>query len=86
MNFIGIDVSKHKLDCSLIRSNRLGKPLQKRVANTPDGITILLAWASSKADCDAAGFYTVLEATGPYHDIAAASLFDAKCMNSLNTC
>lgn len=79
MNFIGIDVSKQKLDCSLIRSNIPSKPLHKTVANTPEGITALLIWAGNKAHCNPADFYTVLEATGPYHEIAAESLFEAKC-------
>lgn len=79
MNFIGIDVSKQKLDCSLIRSNLTNKPLHKTIANTPEGITALLTWARHKAHCETSDFRVVLEATGPYHEIAAESLFEAKC-------
>lgn len=79
MNFIGIDVSKQKLDCALIRSDLPGKPLHKKVANTPEGIAALLTWAVKKADCAVSDFYVVLEATGPYHEIAAESLFEANC-------
>jgi transposase len=79
MNFIGIDVSKQKLDCALIRSSLSGKPLHKKVANTPEGITTLLTWATKKADCEVPDFHVVLEATGPYHEVAAESLFEADC-------
>ena len=83
MNFIGIDVSKQKLDCSLIRSNLPNKPLHKTVANTPEGVTSLLAWAANKAHCEISEFHVILEATGPYHEIAAESLFEAKCKVSV---
>lgn len=83
MNFIGIDVSKQKLDCSLIRSNLPNKPLHKTVPNTPEGVAVLLEWAQKKADCDIGEFHTILEATGPYHEIAAETLFKAGCKVSV---
>jgi len=79
MFFIGIDVSKQKLDCALIRSNLPAKPLHKVVPNTPEGAAALLAWAGGKAKCAAADFSVILEATGPYHEIVAESLFEAGC-------
>ena len=83
MNFIGIDVSKQKLDCSLIRAERPDKLLHKVTANTPEGVAALLAWACGKAHCTTAEFYVVLEATGPYHETAAQVLFEAGCKVSV---
>jgi transposase len=77
MNFIGIDVSKQKLDCSLIRSNLPDKPLHKTVPNTQEGVTALLDWAQKKAGCDISELHAILEATGPYHEVAAETLFNA---------
>ena len=54
MHFIGIDVSKHKLDCLLIRISCLDKPRHKVVSNTPEGIKMMLEWACKQADCDVA--------------------------------
>ena len=79
MNPIGIDVSKQKLDVCLICLHAPGKPLYKVVPNTPEGFATLLAWATAKAQCTAADFYVVLEATGPYHETAAESLAEAGC-------
>ena len=70
MNFIGIDVSKQKLDCALMRGNHPGKPLHKVVANSVEGIQMLLAFVRLKAGDDAE-LRAVLEAAGSYHDIAA---------------
>ena len=79
MHFIGIDVSKNKLDCSLLRANLPKKPLHKGVANTPEGVTALLIWATQKAHCKVDELYAILEATGPYHEVASESLFSQQC-------
>ncbi len=83
MNFLGIDVAKEKLDCSLLRSNLPNQVLHKTVANTPDGMTALLTWAMKKAHCKVNELYAILEATGSYHEIAADSLFNAQCSLSV---
>lgn len=84
MNFIGIDVSKKKLDCSLIRTERPDARLHKVVPNTPEGVATLLTWVKDKTKCDdISAFHAVLEATGPYHEIAAEALFDAACKVSV---
>lgn len=92
MNFIGIDVSKKKLDCSLIRGEKPDARLHKVVPNTPEGVATLLTWVKDKAKCDdISAFHAVLEATGPYHEtcaersrsIAAEALFDAACKISV---
>ena len=43
MFYLGIDVSKAKLDCALQRPDT-HKRLNKTVANTPAGVNDLLAW------------------------------------------
>jgi len=57
MNFIGIDVSKKKLDCSLIRAERPDARLHKVVPNTPEGVATLLNWVKDKAKCDDIGAF-----------------------------
>jgi transposase len=79
MNFIGIDVSKQKLDCVLLRNNLPDKPLHKVVANSAEGILELLAFANKKANSAAAELFIIMEATGVYHEIAAEALFNAGC-------
>ena len=79
MNFVGIDVSKQKLDCSLIRSHLPNKRLHKEVKNSPVGIAALSAWTDNKTDGGITELHAILEATGPYHEIAAETLFNAGC-------
>lgn len=69
--FFGIDVSKKKLDCALLRE---GKVRSKVVANTPAGLTELQAWLKRY---DGVGAHVCLEATGVYGELAATTLADA---------
>lgn len=48
MFFIGIDVSKAKLDCCLLLDPARGKRKIKPVANSPAGVSELLAWAAKQ--------------------------------------
>jgi len=75
MNIIGIDVSKQKLDCVLIRREHPNNPLSKQVENSPEGIVELLKWATDKAASQASELHSLLEATGPYHEVAASELY-----------
>lgn len=75
MFFIGIDVSKAKLDCSLLLGIATGKRKPKSVANSKAGITDLLAWCSKQAVV-ATDLHAILEGTGVYHEQAALALFD----------
>ena len=72
MNFIGIDVSKAKLDIALRRPD--GKVRSKVVANTPQGFTELSAWLCRQAATD---LHACLEATGTYWEAVAEYLTDA---------
>lgn len=75
-NTLGIDVSKAKLDCALLRAITVGKRLDKSVANTAVGIRSLRAWLDSKG-CDAVSTRVVLEPTGVYHETATWLLHGA---------
>ncbi|TAG01174.1 MAG: IS110 family transposase [Burkholderiales bacterium] len=77
-NTLGIDVSKAKLDCALLRQSTPGKRLDKSVANTPAGVNALLAWLDSKG-APAATTRVALEPTGVYHETATWLLHEAGC-------
>ncbi len=79
MNVIGIDVSKQKLHCTLLREQLPDKKLDKVVANNVEGVKLLLSFASKKAKLAATDLLIVLEATSTYHEVAAEALFHAGC-------
>jgi transposase len=76
MYFIGIDVSKAKLDCSLLLEVASGKRRAKAVANSRAGIEELLAWCA-KQRLEVHELHAILESTGVYHEQAALALADA---------
>ena len=76
MFYLGIDVSKLKLDCMLLVDLELDKRKSKVVPNTGDGVKMLIQWCA-KQGVQAQDLHAVMEATGPYHEQAATSLFDA---------
>jgi transposase len=76
MFFIGIDVSKAKLDCSLLLEVASSKRRAKTVANTQAGITDLLAWCAKQHVANHE-LHAILEGTGVYHEQAALALTDA---------
>jgi transposase len=75
MLFLGIDVSKDKLDGAAV-SEGTGAVLGRRsVPNTPDGVARLRRWAETIAGpSESAGIHAVIEATAAYHEPAAYSL------------
>jgi transposase len=75
MLFLGIDVSKDKLDGAAV-SEGTGAVLGRRsVPNTPDGVVRLRRWAETIAGpSESAGIHAVIEATAAYHEPAAYSL------------
>lgn len=79
--YLGIDVSKAKLDCSLL-DTRTGKRKSKSVDNTTAGVTALLAWLS-KHGVSVKSVHVVMEPTGVYHEAAALALTDADITVSL---
>ena len=76
MFFIGIDVSKAKLDCSLLLDVASNKRRAKVVANSKTGIVDLLAWCT-KQQVPVHERHAIMEGTGVYHEQAALALSDA---------
>lgn len=76
MLYLGIDVAKAKLDCSLLLDPTSGKRKAKSVANTPTGFAELLQWLH-KQGITPSSIHAVLEGTGVYHEQAAMALSDA---------
>jgi len=82
MFYLGIDVSKAKLDCCLLLDEVSGKRKTKVVSNTSSGVADLLAWVA-KQGCSPEELHVVMEATGVYHEQAALALADAGVMVSI---
>lgn len=83
MRYLGIDVSKAKLDCLLL-DPATGKQRSKSVANNANGIKALLnslhGWAVPPGEVHA-----VLEPTASYHEEAALALHEAGlCVSLIN--
>lgn len=75
--FIGIDVSKLKLDCVWIRDLTSLKIKSKVLPNTAQGHQELLAWALHNSKEPLEQLHFVMEATGVYHEALAYALHDA---------
>jgi transposase len=77
MVFLGIDVSKGRLDCALLAAEG-GKPLGRRSApNDAEGIERIAAWAARISGAEAAGTHVIVEATAAYHELVAHRLVAA---------
>lgn len=76
MIYIGIDISKAKLDCCLLLDADTLKRKTKSVTNTSAGFAELLAW-TAKQGVALAQLHAVMEGTGVYHEQAAIALADA---------
>lgn len=75
MHYLGIDVSKAKLDCCLLLDVTTCKRKTKSVANNQDGFTELLVWII-KQQIHLTQTHVVMEATGVYHEQAALTLHE----------
>src|SRR5574341_1868241 len=71
MIHLGIDIAKRKFDVALLKQ---GKFRTKVFSNDAAGIQALLKWLSAHAG---APVHACLEATGPYGQLVAETLFDA---------
>lgn len=76
MLYLGIDVSKLKLDCSLLMDVVSEKVRAKVVPNTPEGVKSLIAWVGKQTKTASPEIHAVMEATGVYHRTAAQTLHD----------
>lgn len=72
--WIGIDVSKRKLDVALL--DEAGKVKSKVLANDLAGFKVLMTWLRERGG-DAASAHVCLESTGVYSDGCATALADA---------
>ena len=72
MFYLGVDVSKAKLDCLLLDS-ATGKVKSKSIQNTNAGFKQLIEWLAEKKAPNA---HVIMEPTGVYHEPAALALTD----------
>lgn len=79
MFYLGVDVSKSKLDCMLLDITT-GKLKSKSIPNTNAGFKQLLEWLAKQK---VANVHVVMEPTGVYHEPAALALTDAGLTLSL---
>lgn len=75
MNTIGIDVSKAKLDCALLRDEN--KLKIKTFSNSIVGWDELLEWSLKNSGLEIEQLHFIMEATGIYHEQLATWLYDA---------
>src|SRR3712207_5913446 len=74
MVFLGIDVSKDRLDCALLAIGG-AKPLGSRsFPNDTPGLDKVAAWAARVSGVAGAEVHVILEATAAYHELAAHRL------------
>lgn len=76
MHYIGIDVSKHKLDCLWLRDAEAQKVKTKVFKNTSEHIQALAAWLLKNTEATPDEIFIVMEATSVYHELAAHALFN----------
>lgn len=76
MIYLGIDVSKLKLDCALLLDTSQLKCKTKKVVNTSDGVQALIQWCA-KQGVQLGQLHIILEATGRYHESCAQELYEA---------
>jgi len=74
MHYIGVDVSKAKLDCAALVDEAVLKFRSKTFPNTAVGWRALLSWAVEQTGAPTQGLHFVLEATGVYSEAPAAAL------------
>ena len=74
---LGIDVSKTKLDCTLLLGVETLRCRSKSVPNTLDGVKALLQWVERHSGCTAEHVRAALEPTGVYHEAATLALYEA---------
>jgi len=75
MYFLGIDVSKAKVDCCVFAEGLNGKKKTKVFANIDSGFNSLVAWLL-KLNLELKQTIVVLEATSIYHESLAYYLYD----------
>jgi len=74
---LGIDVSKAKLDCTLLLDRDTLRSRSKIVPNTAAGFVQLVEWVQRQAQVAAAQVVAAMEPTGVYHQALALALYEA---------
>jgi transposase len=74
---LGIDVSKAKLDCSLLLDKDSLRSRSKSVPNTKEGFAALLEWVQRQTQVGPAELLAAMEPTGVYHQALALALYEA---------
>lgn len=74
MQYVGIDVSKLKLDCCWLRDPEKNKIKTKVFKNTLADHNALAAWLRSQTKSEASDIQIVMEATSIYHESLAYAL------------
>src|SRR3954465_1455187 len=72
--YVGIDVSKAKLDVALLTSET--KVRSKIFSNDQRGFVALREWLDSHVEGGRAAVHACVESTGTYHEGGATYLFD----------
>lgn len=80
MHYLGIDISKAKLDCCLLLEEN--KRHNKVVSNTEKGIIDLLTWLGKQGAC-LEQLHAIIEGTGVYHQNPAYALHKAGIIVSI---
>ncbi|GHU49750.1 IS110 family transposase [Betaproteobacteria bacterium] len=76
-HYLGMDVSKAKLDCSLLQdASGTRRKAKNSIANNRGGIDVLLGWCKQQG-ITPDGLHVIMESTGVYHEQAALALCDA---------
>ena len=83
MFYIGIDVSKKKLDVVWLRDPETLQKRHKTVANTAEGFEQLRRWCDRHTGGAVSELHVVMEATGPYHEAVALALHEAGAVVSV---
>ena len=76
MFYLGIDVAKAKLDCSLLLDPASAKRKSKTFTNNKAGFANLLEWIG-KFEITPVNLHAIMEGTGVYHEQIALALTDA---------
>lgn len=76
MNYVGVDVSKAKLDCLWLKDAETGKVKTKVVANNTKGIQSLPQWLLETLEAQPHEIQVIMEATGIYHEAVAYALHE----------
>lgn len=76
MKYLGMDVSKDKLDCCLLRDAADTKRKTKVVANSPAGLATFFNFVEKEGILPDE-LHVIMEGTGVYHQLAAETLCEA---------